>query len=157
MILDLNNHTLRCMTILVNKDDRIVNGRVESCVIRVVGDGVDLSQVMPGGRHNCSVQYYVGSVNDVLAHADGSKSIAEIAKLLGLQHGAVRSILNEHCKDYDHKRAVFKAMQTLTLDTAIYNASKTDGVLQACTKHGVNPTTYRARVRKYKELGLWKV
>lgn len=156
MILDLKGLTLTDAKLTLSVNDRVLNGVLERCVIKLPRPVASTIQMFDGVRCElCDVQYTTADIEVVLQHVHPTKSIEEIAKLLGLQHRQVNDIIKIHKPEYYKARQIYKLQQTLDIDAAIAVLAKKTSVLQACAVYKVNPTTYRARVRKYKEHGLW--
>lgn len=156
MLLDLKGNTVTGARLTLGMYDRVCNGTLDHCVIVLPQLIKDTSKVLDGVRCiACDVTYEKAGQNLVLQHADGTKSLAEIATLLKLQHSQVRDIITAHRPEYFKARAIHKLRQTLDLDLAIAALSPRLTQRQACATFNINPTTHRERVRRYKEHGLW--
>lgn len=158
MLLDLNGNTLAGVKLTLGMYDRVSNGTLDHCVVVLPRLIKDTSKVFDGVQCiACDVTYEKAGIDLVLQHADGTKSLAEIATLLKLQHSQVRDIITTHRPEYYKARTVYKLQQTLDLDLAIAALSPKLTQRQACAAFSINSTTHRERVRKYKEHGLWPV
>jgi transposase-like protein len=136
--------------------DRVLNGVLYQCVIKLPKSISGTAQVLNGVRcEQCHVLYTTADIEHVVQHVTPTKSIEEIARLLGLQHRQVNDIIKVHVPEYFKARQLYKLQQTLDIDAAIAVLAKQTSVVQACSAYNVNPTTFRARVRKYKEHGIW--
>lgn len=156
MILDLRGMTITGAKLTLGVHDRVLNGVLENCVIKLPKSVSGHNLVLQGVRcHKCNVLYTTADIEHVVQHVTPSKSIEEIARLLGLQHRQVNDIIKIHCPEYYRARQIHKLRSTLDIDATIAVLAKQTSVVQACAAYNINPTTYRARVRKYKEYGLW--